>query len=292
VVDAHQHFWDPDRADYPWMTGPAAALRRRYGPEDLAPLLLAAGVHRTVVVQARMDLDETRELLEIAAGAGFVAGVVGWADLASPEVAATLRELRATPGGSRLVGIRHQVHDEPDAGWLLRPEVQRGLAAVGEAGLVYDLLVRTRELPAALETARRHPDVRFVLDHLAKPPIASGGADHGLGAARGWAAAQGWAAAMAPFADLAHVSCKLSGLVTEADPSAWTLADLEPYVRRALEWFGPGRCLFGSDWPVCTLAAPYQGVVDALLECLSGLGETDRAAVMGENAVRVYRLPA
>jgi L-fuconolactonase len=259
------------------MTGEAAALRRPFGPEDLAPLLRACGVDRSVVVQARMDVAETRELLEIAAGTDFVVGVVGWVDLAAPDVGDTLTELRGAPGGSRLVGIRHQVHDEPDAGWLLRPEIGRGLAAVGEAGLVYDLLVRTRELPAALETARRHPGVRFVIDHLAKPPIASGEVD-------------GWAAAMAPFADLPHVSCKLSGMVTEADRVTWTPAALEPYVSQVLAWFGPSRCLFGSDWPVCTLVAPYERVVDALLECLRDLDGPELDAVMGANAARVYRL--
>jgi L-fuconolactonase len=278
VVDAHQHFWDPERADYPWMTGEAAALRRAFGPDDLAPLVRAAGVDRTVVVQARMDVAETRELLATAAGTDFVAGVVGWVDLAGPAVGEELRRLREEPGGDRLAGIRHQVHDEEDPGWLLRPEVQRGLAAVGEAGLAYDLLVRTRELPAALETARRHPEVRFVIDHLAKPPIASGWSDE-------------WAAAMAPFVDMGHVSCKLSGLVTEAGPARSSAADLEPYVGRALGWFGAGRCLFGSDWPVCTLVAPYQAVVDVLGACLRGLDEADRAAVMGANAARVYRLP-
>jgi L-fuconolactonase len=277
-VDAHHHFWDPARGDYPWMTGEAAALRRPFGPGDLAPLLRACGVERTVVVQARMDLAETRELLEIAADAGFVAGVVGWVDLAAPDVGDTLAALREGPGGTRLVGIRHQVHDEPDAGWLLRPEVHRGLAAVADAGLVYDLLVRTRELPAAVETARRHPGLRFVVDHLAKPPVATGEIDE-------------WAAAMAPFAQLPHVSCKLSGLVTEADRATWTPADLAPYVARVLGWFGPGRCLFGSDWPVCTLVAPYERVVEALLECLRDLDHGELDAVMGANAVRVYGLP-
>jgi L-fuconolactonase len=279
VVDAHQHFWDPARADYPWMTGDAARLRRAYGPADLEPHLRACGVDRTIVVQARMDVAETHELLEIAAGTDFVAGVVGWVDLIGPDVAGALAELRAAPGGSRLVGIRHQVHDEPDAAWLLRPEVQRGLAAVGDAGLAYDLLVRARELPAAVETARRHPGLRLVVDHLAKPPIASGEID-------------AWAAAMAPFAALDHVSCKLSGMVTEADPATWTPAGLEPYVRHVLDLFGPGRCLFGSDWPVCTLVAPYERVVEALEECLRGLTEAGRAAVFGASATRVYRLPA
>ncbi len=278
VVDAHHHFWDPARADYPWMTGEAAALRRPYGPADLEPHLRACGVDRTIVVQARMDVAETRELLAIAAGTDFVAGVVGWVDLAGPDVGAALRRLRSAPGGSRLVGIRHQVHDEPDAGWLLRPEVQRGLAAVADVGLVYDLLVRPRELPAAVETARRHPGLRFVVDHLAKPPIATGEVGE-------------WAEAMAPFVALPHVYCKLSGMVTEADRATWTPADLEPYVRRVVDWFGPGRCLFGSDWPVCELVAPYERVVEVLRECLRDLSEADLTAIFGANALRVYRLP-
>ncbi len=168
IVDAHQHFWDPARADYPWMTDEVAPLRRRFGPEDLEPLLRAHGVDGTIVVQARHSLDETRELLAIAAATPFVLGVVGWVDLTG-DVERQLVELDGA-----LVGIRHQVHDEPDPAWLLRDDVQRGLGAVAAAGLVYDLLVRTRELPAAVETARRQPGLTFVLDHAGKRPEADG----------------------------------------------------------------------------------------------------------------------
>jgi len=154
IVDAHHHFWDPARADYPWMTDELAAIRRRFGPEDLRPLLAANGVDRTVLVQARSDQGETRELLATAAQHEFIEGVVGWIDLAAPDVAEQVASLRAGPGGTKLVAIRHQVHDEADPEWLGRPEVRRGLAAVGEAGLAYDLLVRTRELPAALATEK------------------------------------------------------------------------------------------------------------------------------------------
>jgi len=265
IVDSHQHFWDPARADYPWMTDETEALRRRFGPEDLAPLLEEHGVSGTVVVQARGSLDETRELLEIAAATPFVLGVVGWVDLADPDVATVLAEF-----GDRLVGVRHQVHDEPDPRWLLRPEVQRGLAAVGEAGLVYDLLVRTAELPAAVETARRQPDVRFVLDHVAKPPLRSGDLD-------------AWADCVAALGELPNVTCKLSGLFTEAAPGL----DLVPTVERALAWFGPERCMFGSDWPVCTLATDYGGALELVR---STVGERDRAAVLGATATRIYRL--
>ncbi len=252
IVDAHQHFWDPARADYPWMDdGP---LRRRFGPEDLEPLLRLNGVAGTVVVQARQELDESRELLAIAASTPFVLGVVGWVDLTG-DVAAQLGELDGP-----LVGLRHLVHDEPDPEWLLRKDVQRGLAAVAEADLTYDLLVRTRELPAAIDTARRHPALRFVLDHVAKAPHDP--SEHAA-----------WAKSVATLAELPNVTCKLSGLFTEADP--------EGTVERALEWFGPERCMWGSDWPVCTLAGDYA-------DGLALVGSDAR--VLGSTAGETYRL--
>jgi len=277
IVDAHHHFWDPTRAAYPWMTEGLAKIRKPYRPADLRPLLAEAGVERTVVVQARQDLAETRELLEMAARTDFVAGVVGWVDLTDATVAQTLDDLRASPGGGKLVGIRHQVHDEEDPAWLLRPDVQRGLTAVGEAGLAYDLLVRTRELPAAVAAASLHPGLRLVVDHLGKPPIATGDD-------------QEWAAAMAPLAFFANVYCKLSGLVTEADWSGWKPGDLAPYVRQALSWFGAERCMFGSDWPVCELAASYAQVLEALRVGLGELDASSKAAVLGETAASFYRL--
>jgi L-fuconolactonase len=251
------------------MTEELDRIRRPFGPADLAPLLRENGVDGTVVVQARTDIEETRELLALARGTGFLLGVVAWVDLTDADVASTLREL-ASP---ELVGIRHPVHDEADADWLLRPDVQRGIGAVADAGLVYDFLVRTRELPAAVETARRFPEARFVVDHLAKPPVASGRLDE-------------WKRALAPLGELGNVHCKLSGLVTEADWEAWTPDDLVEPVRHALAVFGPERCLFGSDWPVCLLAAGYRRVLDALLHALGG----PDPAVLGETAVRVYRL--
>ena len=278
VIDAHQHFWDPARADYPWMQGAEmAAIRRAFGPADLAPLLAENGVTASIVVQCRSSLDETEEFLQIAGATPFVAGVVGWADLTEPSLGGCLGRLRGLPGGKKLIGIRHQVHDEPDPEWLLRPDVQRGIAAVGAAGLAYDFLVRARELPAALETARAHPGVRFVVDHLAKPPVRDGSAD-------------AWAEELAAIARLPNVSCKLSGLVTEADWSGWRREELAPYLQRALDWFGPERSLFGSDWPVCLLAADYGSVLDLLHSALDGLDEPERAAVLGGTAVRVYRL--
>jgi L-fuconolactonase len=276
VIDAHHHFWTPSRYDYYWMAGEALApIRRAFTPDDLRPLLAAAGVDATVLVQTVPSVDETREFLATAAATDFVAGVVGWVDLTDAAVGETLAALKARADGRFLVGIRHQVHDEEDAEWLLRPEVRRGLAAVGATGLVYDLLLRPRELPAALETARALPDVRFVIDHIAKPPIASGEIAE-------------WARLLAPFGALPHVSCKLSGMITEADWRRWTPDDLRPYVETAVKVFGTERVMYGSDWPVCLLAGEYAAVKHALEEALPPLSEQEWAAIFGGNATRVY----
>jgi L-fucono-1,5-lactonase len=273
IVDSHQHFWDLERFDYPWMTDDLRPIRRSFGPQDLEPLLSERGVDRTIVVQAISSLDETRYLLELAAESDFVAGVVGWVDLADPGVRDVVAELRE----DHLVGVRHQVHDEPDPAWLLREEVQRGLGELAAAGLAYDLLVRTRELPAALETARAHSGLRFVIDHLGKPAIKD-------------AEVETWAQAMEPFGELDNVYCKLSGLVTEADWNAWQPEDLVQYVEGVVEWFGEDRLMFGSDWPVCLLAASYGDVMDALDGALGEVGARARAKIYGENAVAFYGL--
>ena len=277
IVDAHHHFWDPSRADYPWMTDDLAAIRRPFGPDDLAPVLRATGVDRTVLVQTRASVNEALEFLATAAATPFVAGVVGWVDLTDSGVADAISQLRAAPGGEHLVAIRHQVHDEPDPEWLLRDDVRRGIAAVGEAGLAYDLLLRPRELPAALAVTQELTDVRFVIDHIAKPPIAS-------------RVLQPWADLIRPFGELAHVWCKVSGMVTEADWVSWRPDDLRPYVQHVLDVFGPDRLLYGSDWPVCLVAASYQRVFDSARAALGDLGPTETAAIFGGNAAEVYRL--
>jgi len=277
VVDAHHHLWDPAQASYPWMTAEVAPIARAFGPADLAPRLAESNVDATVVVQARSSIDETRELLATAAATPFIAGVVGWVDLADARVEEDIAALRAGPGGEHLVGIRHQVHDEPDPAWLGRPDVRRGVAAVGRAGLAYDLLVRPRELPAALDLARDLPDVRLVIDHLAKPPIRDG-------------VLEPWASRLAPFGDLPNVTCKLSGLVTEADWTSWDRDQLVPYVDHTLAVFGPDRLLFGSDWPVCLLAAPYARVVETARSLVARLSATEQAAIFGGAARATYGL--
>ena len=255
IIDAHQHFWDPARAEYSWMTDDVATLRRRFGADDLEPLLYEYGVTGTVVVQARQSLDETRDLLALAASTPFVLGVVGWVDL-TDDVAAQLAEFDGAP----LVGIRHLVHDEADPTWLLRDDVQRGLTAVGEAGLAYDLLVRVRELPAAIETARTHSGMRFVLDHVAKRPAEA-------------SAQRTWERGVAELSECANVACKISGLFTEAEPAETAAL--------ALRLFGPERCMWGSDWPVTLLAAGYG-------DSLALVGDDPR--VLGETAIATYGL--
>ena len=277
VIDAHHHLWDPARADYPWMTDDLAPIRRRFDVDDLIPLLDGSGVDATVLVQTRSSASESRDFLATAASSPRIAGVVAWTDLTSPAVADDLEALREANGGDRLVGIRHQVHDEPHPDWLLRPDVVRGLVAVERAGLVYDLLVRARELPAALEVARTMPGLRLVIDHLAKPPVRDG-------------AMSPWSERLAPFGALPNAWCKLSGLVTEADWATWTIDDLRPFVDRALAVFGPERLVFGSDWPVSLLAAPYSRVVDTVRALIEDLSEDERAAVMGGTAIEVYGL--
>ena len=277
IVDAHQHFWDPSRNDYPWMGDDAAAIRRPFGPEDLVPLLQRQGVQRTVLVQTRSSREESREFLALAADTEFIAGVVAWVDLTDADVAATLADLAASPGGDRLVGIRHQVQDEEDPRWLLRKDVQRGLGEVGRAGLAYDFLVGPAELPAAAEAARLQPEMRFVLDHCGNPPIRTGGDEE-------------WERGIASIAALQNVFCKLSGLVTEADWQSWTVADLRPYIARVLELFGAERLMLGSDWPVCLLAGSYAEVVDAYIATLDGASDETLRRVLGQNATDFYRL--
>jgi L-fuconolactonase len=277
-LDSHHHFWDPTRAMYPWMVGDAMdPVRRPFTPDDLAPELAAQRISGTVLVQTISSEDETREFLELAARTDFVWGVVGWVDLTSAHVGDHLDALIGATGGDRLVGIRHQVHDEADPEWLCRVEVRRGLAAVQERGLTYDLLVRARELPSAIETVHALPDLQFVLDHIAKPRIAEGKDPD-------------WRQRMPVLAVLPNVAVKLSGMVTEANWASWTPADLRPFVTSVVDWFGAGRLMFGSDWPVCLLATSYEGVVNGLEEAIGPLSAGDAARVFGLNAVSAYRL--
>lgn len=278
TVDAHHHVWDLSVRDQDWITGPALRpLRRDFGVADLAPLARRAGVERTVLVQTVTVPEETPELLALAAEHELIGAVVGWTDLTSPDVAGELDRLLALPGGRYLKGVRHQVQGEPDPEWLLRDDVRRGLAAVAAAGLVYDLVVLDHQLPACRAVAAALPELTFVLDHLGKPPVASGRPEP-------------WASHVRDLAALPNTVCKLSGLVTEADWGSWTPADLRPYADTVLDAFGPERLMFGSDWPVCTLAATYAEVVDVTAQLVAALDEGGRADVLTGTATRVYGL--
>lgn len=274
IIDSHQHLWT---ADYAWLADPALTrIRRDYGVEDLRRNLRVAGVDRTVLVEAgRGDDAETTEFLALAAATDEIAGVVGWASLTDPALADTLAAHRAGPGGHLLVGIRDQVQSQPDDDYLDRPEVRAGLRTVATAGLVNELVVRVEQLPSVARAATALPDSRFVLDHLGKPRIAAGAA--GL---------DQWRTLVAPVAAAGNVVAKLSGLVTEADPAGWTVDDLRPFVASAVELFGPDRLMFGSDWPVCELAASYLQVREALDDILGGRPD----GIFRTTAISIYQL--
>jgi len=276
-IDAHQHFWRLARGDYGWLTPDQTPIYRDYGPADLAPLLTEAGIARTILVQAAPTEAETDYLIDLAAATPFVAGVVGWVDLEAPDAAARVRDAARRP---KLVGLRPMIHDIEDDEWMLRPSLAPALAAMAEAGLVFDALVRPRHLPALADLVARHPSLRVVIDHAAKPDIA------------GWRPGdtrfQDWARCMEGLA-VRGVACKLSGLVTEARPD-WRAADLRPYVDVVLRAFGENGVVWGSDWPVVGRGGGYRRWRQATEELLDGLPETWREAVLGGNAARVYRL--
>jgi L-fuconolactonase len=273
VIDAHHHFLDPAQREYPWIGAAEAPINRRLGAEHLAPLLQAHGVSATVLVQTVGTEEESLAMLAASTEHGWIAGVVGWVDLTAGDVSRQICRLRDALGGDRLVGIRHGVADEPDPLWLLQPSVLRGLDAVADAGLVFDLEVGLRELPAARSAAGQLRHLQFVLDHAGKPPIASGTLDV-------------WQQEIAGLAALENVACKMSGLVTEASWDDWTLEELQPVAAHVLRHFGPGRIMFGSDWPVCELAADYSRVVDTARD----LCGTAWPVIADHTAQRIYRL--
>ncbi|MDT7723892.1 MAG: L-fuconolactonase [Actinomycetota bacterium] len=275
MIDAHHHLWDPSRREYPWMAGEALdPIRRPYTVDDLRKVTEAAGVRATVLVQTVSSREETEEFLDTAAAEPVIAGVVGWVDLAAVDVA---DQLAALAERGPLVGIRHQVEGETDVDWLVRPDILRGLAAVGAAGLSYDLLVRLDQFDAARAAVDALPEVSFVLDHAGKPPISQGP----------W---EPWASESASLAERPNVYCKLSGMVTEADWTQWRVGHLRRYAEHVLDSFGPERLMFGSDWPVCELAASYQVVRDAAMSLTGPLSDAERLEVFQLTAARAYPL--
>lgn len=277
IVDAHHHVWDPAAADHTWLDN-YPAIRRRFALDDFAEASADVGVTASVLIQVLASPAETQEFLALALGSGGrVAGVVGWADLTNPAIADELAALRELPGGDLLVGIRHLAQDEPDPAWLLRPSVRAGLRAIGAAGLRYDLLVRPAQLLAAVEVTDELDDVGFVLDHGGKPEIWSG-------------QLEAWSGLIGELASRPNVACKFSGLVTEAGDE-WTSEQIAPYAEWLLTSFGSERLMFGSDWPVCTLAASYAEVATLASDLLGAhLSAAEMDDVFSGNARRFYGL--
>ena len=274
IVDSHQHFWEVGRFDYPWMSPEVGVLYRDYLPPALAPVLNRNGVDKTIVVQASNSLEETRWLLSLTEHNAFISGVVGWVDLQSGDVAQQLDEFVVH---KKFKGVRHLVESEPADDWLTQQNTLNGLRELSSRGLSYDLLVHTRHLEHATQVADECPELRLVVDHLAKPPVARAELDE-------------WAREIKELAARPNVWCKLSGLVTEADWVNWRVEDLRPYVEKVLEYFGPARMMFGSDWPVCLLAASYDQVLESFEVLLAGLDEIDRQRVFSESAIEFYRI--
>ncbi len=273
-IDAHQHFWDIQRFQYPWMPAGESPLRRNFLPHQLAPILERNNFHGSVVVQANTVLEETHWLLELAEQHEFIRGVVGWVDLTDPRLGATLDGLQRH---RKFKGVRHLVHDEPDVNWLVREDVLRGLSELARRDIPYDLLLRPRHLKLVPRIAERVPSLLMVIDHIAKPPIAAQSLD-------------GWAEDMAAAAKISQVHCKLSGMITEADPRGWKAEHLRPYVKYVLEQFGPERLMFGSDWPVCTLAGTWKEVLAAFTQAAGPQPIEARDRLLGATAARFYRL--
>ena len=273
--DAHQHFWRYDRTEYPWIK-PEWPIRRDYLPDDLQPLLAKEGLDGSIAVQARQTVEESRWLLELADARSSIMGVVGWVDLRSEQASDQLALLAKHP---KFVGVRHVVQDEEDDRFLMRPDFLLGLARLKEFALTYDLLIYPKQLPAAIEVVRQFSDQPFVLDHLAKPFIKDG-------------ILSPWREQMRELAKAPNVSCKVSGMVTEAAWGQWQPDNFRPYLDVVFEAFGEDRLMFGSDWPVCLLSGSYPRTLGIVADYLEQFSRGICDKVFGANAARFYGIPA
>ncbi len=272
-IDAHQHYWRPERGDYPWMSAAPRCLHRAFEPNDLAPLLAHHHIDATVLVQAAPTAAETFYMLGLADTTPAVAGVVGWVDFEVPAQRTLLEQMAGHP---RLVGVRPMVQDITDDDWVLRPDIEWAFGAIQELGLCFDALGYPRHVRRFLTLAQRHPDLRMVLDHGLKPNIAHGEFDV-------------WAADMRDIANHTQALCKLSGLATEAG-ATWTPDQLRPYIEHLVKVFGPARLMWGSDWPVSTSAVEYGNWLELCQTLLAPLGEEASERVFGANALEFYQI--
>ncbi len=273
-LDAHQHFWHYNPADYVWMNDQMDVLRRDYLPGDLAPLLEAVELDGTVAVQARQMIEETRWLLELSETHDLIQGVVGWVDLRSDALAGQLAEFSPHP---KLKGVRHVVHDEPDVEFMLLPEFQRGIAQLEDFGLTYDLLTFPIHLPIACQLVKRFPEQPFVLDHISKPAIKD-------------RTVSPWREDLQRLAKFGNVCCKLSGMVTETTWGQWQGDDFRVYLDVVIEAFGTDRVMIGSDWPVCTLSGDYASVMNVVIDYVAQFSPREREAILGGNCARFYNI--
>lgn len=274
-IDSHQHFWKASRGDYHWMCPAVSLLCRDYLPEDLQPLLAKNKIDKTILVQAAQTKAETDFLLDLAARYEFIAGVIGWLDMDSPNFPAELELYSKKP---KFLGVRPMLQDLADDDWILRPQVVNSLKLIAERDIPFEFLTFTRHLPHVLKALEMVPHLRAVVDHVSKPEIKNRKLDP-------------WRSLMADVATHKNVYCKLSGMITEADLKNWAPDDLRPYVEHALECFGTDRVMYGSDWPVCLLAGTYDKMINALQTILKPrLNAQQEAAVFGGNAVRFYKL--
>jgi len=273
-IDAHQHFWRYNAAEYGWIDDSMIALRRDFLPSDSEREMARAGFDACIAVQVRQTLEETRWFLALADAHPFIVGVVGWVDLQGDDVRTTLQRVARHP---KLIGIRHIVQSEVDDRFLLGPAFCRGIALLAEFDLAYDILIYPRHLPISGEFVDRFERQRFVLDHLAKPNIRGG-------------EIRTWERDLRRLADRPNVFCKLSGLVTEADWQRWKPDDIRPFLEVALDCFGPSRLMIGSDWPVCTVAADYGRTMDVVIDFLADRPAEEQDAILGGNARRFWKL--
>jgi L-fuconolactonase len=270
-LDAHQHFWSYDAAQYPWIP-PGSPLHRSWLPDDLAALQRPLGFDGSIAVQARQVIEESDWLLGLADQHETVKGVVGWVDLRSDRVEADLERLAQHP---KFVGVRHVVQEEPDDAFMLGQDFQRGISKLAAYGLTYDILIFPKQLEAAIRLAENFPAQPFVLDHIAKPPIKAGSVEP-------------WASQIRRLAQFPNVHCKVSGMLTEADHQTWKAAQFQPYLDIVFEAFGLSRLMYGSDWPVCLFAGSYQQAYRLVDDYTRGLTDAERTGLFGGNAATFY----
>ncbi|HSU30496.1 MAG TPA: amidohydrolase family protein [Bryobacteraceae bacterium] len=273
-IDSHHHFWRYNPEEYSWIDDSMALLRRDFLPEDLRPEIQRAGIDGVISVQARQNLEETRWLLALAANHSFIRGVVGWVPLTDIKLPQVLQSLA---GNEKLKSIRHVLQGEPDDRYMLRSDFNRGIDLLQEFNLAYDILIFERHLPYVLEFVKQHPQQVFVLDHVAKPRIRD-------------RIVSPWRENVRELAKFPNVYCKISGMVTEAGYTTWKEEDLAPYFDTVLEAFGPSRLLFGSDWPVCLVAASYGSWLALVKRQIAMLTDSEQSAILGGTAARVYRI--